>query len=66
MSPISLLPAALSEMVADISSTGKITLADRYGLMAAILSDSLSAEDIRLIDRILYALRRGRIQMVDE
>ncbi len=66
MSPINLLPSAISEMFAQASVTGKITLADRYGMMAALLTDSLSDEERYSLDRLLYALRKGRVQIVDE
>lgn len=63
---IKLLPHAISELMAQVSATRKITLADRYGLMAAILEESLEEEDRFSIDRLLRALRRGRLQVVDE
>ncbi len=66
MSPIHLLPSAISEMFAHASVTGKLTLADRYGMMAALLTDSLSEEERYSLDRLLYALRKGRVQIVDE
>ncbi len=66
MSPINLLPGAISEIIATTADTHTITKADRYGLMAAILEDSLTEEDRRSIDRLLRALLRGRIQVVDD
>jgi hypothetical protein len=66
MPPVTLLPSAISELFAQVSVTGKITLADRYGLMAAMLSESISEEEIDCIDRLLHALRKGRVQVVDE
>jgi hypothetical protein len=66
MPSINLLPSAISELFAQASVTGKITLADRYGLMAALLEETASEEEIRSIDRLLHALHRGRIQIVDE
>ncbi|NJN57489.1 MAG: hypothetical protein HC879_08295 [Leptolyngbyaceae cyanobacterium SL_5_9] len=61
-----LLPAALAELTADVAESGNITLADRYGLMAAILDESISDEERFAIDRLLRAVRRGRFRMVDE
>ncbi len=61
-----LLPSAISELFAQVSRTGKLTLADRYGLMAAILAESLNEDERRSIDRLLRAIRRGRIVVVDE
>ena len=61
-----LLPSALSELFAQVASTGAITKADRYGLMAAIMDETLGEEERRAIDRMLHALCRGRLQMVNE
>jgi hypothetical protein len=66
MVPVQLLPSALSEMFAQISTTGEITLADRYGMMAAILDETASEEDICAMDRLLHGIRRGRVQVVDK
>lgn len=63
---ISLLPFALAELFAQVSKSGAITLADRYGLMAAFLNESLSEDDKSAIDRILYGVRKGRVKMVNE
>jgi hypothetical protein len=63
---VRLLPGAISDLFAQISSSGKITLADRYGLMAALLDDSLTEEERASIDRLLRAIRRGRMQVVNE
>lgn len=66
VAPISLLPTAISEILVNASSSGKLTLADRYGLMAALLLETLSEEEQSSIDRLLYAVRKGRLQIVDE
>lgn len=66
MSPISLLPTAVSDLFAQASATGELTIADRYGLMAALLDESISEEEMCCVDRLLYALRKGRIQLIDE
>jgi hypothetical protein len=60
------LPCAISDIFAHASLSGQITLADRYGLMAALVSDSLSEEDRQAIDRLLHAARRGRVKIVNE
>jgi hypothetical protein len=39
MFPIQLIPGAISELLAVVRDTHKITKADRYGLMAAILDE---------------------------
>ena len=61
-----LLPGALADLFAEASSSSKITLADRYGLLAALLEDSLTEEERASIDRILYSLHRGRLKVVSE
>ncbi|MCL6435135.1 MAG: hypothetical protein K6T90_13155 [Leptolyngbyaceae cyanobacterium HOT.MB2.61] len=66
MPPVNLLPSAISELFAQASVTGKITLADRYGLMAAMFSETLSEEERNCIDRLFHALRKGRVRVVDE
>jgi hypothetical protein len=34
--------------------------------MAALLQDSLSDEDLSAIDRLLYAIRQGKVRITDE
>ncbi|MFP4009103.1 MAG: hypothetical protein ACLFV6_14035 [Spirulinaceae cyanobacterium] len=60
---IQLLPGAVSEILATAAETGKLTLSDRYGLMAATLTENLEEDEIRAINRILRAVMRGRIQV---
>jgi len=43
-----------------------LTLADRYGLMAATLDESLNDEDRGCVNRLLRAVLRGRVRMVNE
>jgi hypothetical protein len=66
MPPIKLLPTALLELFATASVSGRLTLADRYGLMAALLEESLSDEELYAINRILHAVRQGRITVVND
>ena len=64
--PVQLLQSALGDLFAEANARGCLTLADRYGLMAAIFDDSLSEEERRCIDRLLRAVCRGRIKVVDQ
>lgn len=64
--PIYLIQSALSELFAQANTTGRLTLADRYGLMAAMFDDSLSDEERSSLNRLIRAVCRGRIQVVDE
>lgn len=66
LTPVSLLPNALPELFAQVSYSGKFTLADRYGLMAALLGEPLPDEDRELIDRLLHGVYRGRLKVVNE
>ncbi|MBD2039089.1 hypothetical protein [Microcoleus sp. FACHB-672] len=66
MPQVNLLPGAISEILATVTDTHNITKADRYGLLAALLDESIPSEDLSAIDRLLYSLRRGRIQMTNE
>lgn len=63
---VQLLPNAISELFAQVSHSGQITLADRYGLMAAILDESLEEEQRLAIDRLIHAIYKGRIRVVNE
>ena len=63
---INLLPSAIAELFAQAATTGTITKADRYGLMAAIMDENLGEEERWAIDRMLHAFCRGRLQMVNE
>jgi hypothetical protein len=60
------LPDAASELFAQVSQTGKLTLADRYGLLAILLDEASSEEERQMLDRLLYALRKGRVQVINE
>lgn len=63
---IRLLPGAISDLFAQATSSSQITLADRYGLLAALLEDSITEEERASIDRLLYSLYRGRMKVVSE
>lgn len=63
---IALIPGSISEMLATVADTKVLTLADRYGLMAATLDDSLDEEDRRCVNRLLRSVLRGRVRIVDK
>jgi hypothetical protein len=63
---VSLLPGAIAEIFAQTSEFGVLTTADRYGLMAAVMEEALPEEERSSVDRILYAVHRGRLKVVDE
>jgi hypothetical protein len=66
MSRILPLPGALSALFSQACLTKELTVADRYGLLAIILLGDLDEDDRRCIDRLLYAVRRGRVKMSDK
>lgn len=66
MSSINLLPGAVAEILASATETGVITQADRYGLMAALLDESLNEEEARAVNRLLRFIAKGRVQVVKE
>ncbi|HEY9636664.1 MAG TPA: hypothetical protein V6D14_24915 [Coleofasciculaceae cyanobacterium] len=61
-----LLPGALSDLFAQVTISGCLTKADRYGLMAALLDEKLDSEERSVIDRLLRAVYRGRLVLADE
>jgi hypothetical protein len=63
---VQLLPGAISEMLASVTDTGYLTLADRYGLMAAVLDESLEDEYKLSINRLLRSVLKGRVKIVNE
>ena len=63
--PIYLLPLALGDIFANANAKGYITLADRYGLMAAIFDESLPEDEKRSIDRLIRSICKGRIKVID-
>ncbi|MGB0560193.1 MAG: hypothetical protein ACPGVO_00100 [Spirulinaceae cyanobacterium] len=61
MLQLQLLPGAISAMFADATETKTLTEADRYGLLAAILTEDIEDEERRAVDRILRSVRRGKL-----
>lgn len=64
--PIQLIPGAIAELFAQVSISGVITLADRYGLMAAVFDESLNEEERYAVNRLLRAACRGQLKFVNE
>lgn len=64
---ICLLDCALSDLFAQVTESGCLTLADRYGLLAALLKKgALTDEERAVIDRMLNAVHRGRLKISDQ
>lgn len=66
MNVVNLLPGAVNEMIASVSDTHCITKADQYGIMAAILDDSITEEERGCVDRIIRYIVKGRIKITDD
>lgn len=63
---IQLLPGAIAEILASVADTGSLTLSDRYGLMAAVLDEGLAEEERRSTNRLIRAVVRGRVKLIDQ
>ena len=63
--PVCLIESGLSELFADIQETGQLTLADRYGLLAAVFDENLTEEELRSLCRIYRAIAKKQVQIVD-
>jgi hypothetical protein len=66
MAQLELIPGAISEMLVSTSTTKVLTLADRYGLQAAIMNEFIGDEELRAINRLIRYIIKGRIQVVDQ
>ncbi|BAU15183.1 hypothetical protein LEP3755_57400 [Leptolyngbya sp. NIES-3755] len=56
----------LSDLFAEVSSSGKMTTQDCERLKQVRLENQISDEEKQAIDRLLYAVRLGRIQVIEE
>ncbi|HIK28965.1 MAG: hypothetical protein N3E45_05130 [Oscillatoriaceae bacterium SKW80] len=65
MQPASAQSTPISEIISHIWCSGCITRAHRYGLMSALLEGWLTPEEYNAIDRLLHAVRRGWLKIVD-
>ncbi|MDJ0518654.1 MAG: hypothetical protein QNJ74_21145 [Trichodesmium sp. MO_231.B1] len=63
MLQVKLLPGAINEIMASVAENSSLTESDRYGLMAAMLDDSISEEDRCSVDRLLRSVVKGRVQL---
>lgn len=60
------LPAMpLEELYGQIMFSNVVTVSDRQQLKAALLKECLSEDEQAIIDRLLYNVRRGWLQLVD-
>lgn len=66
MCQVYFLESTIAQLFAHALQKGKLTLTDRYVLMTALVNNSLCQEEEILINRLLHAVRRGKLQVVDE
>ncbi|GAB4348913.1 MAG: hypothetical protein Fur0042_15960 [Cyanophyceae cyanobacterium] len=60
--PVNLLPNAIADLFVESIASHQLTALDRHVLRTAILDGGLDDDEISAIDRLLYSVRRGRIQ----
>ncbi len=63
---VCLFESTIAELFAEAIHKKQLTVKDRYILMKAILNNSLCQEEEVLINRLLHAVRRGMLKVVDE
>ncbi|MBE9013570.1 hypothetical protein IQ250_25585 [Pseudanabaenaceae cyanobacterium LEGE 13415] len=66
MNDLPLPPDVLSELFAEVSSSGKMSAQTCEQLKILLLENQISDEEKQAIDRLLYAVRLGRIEIVEE
>lgn len=65
MSNLSLASDRLSELFAEVSSSGRMTTQDCQHLKTVLLENRISDEEKQGIDRLLYSVRLGRIRVIE-
>lgn len=55
------LPGSIAAIFADSAQSRTLTQDDRYGLLAAIITEAIDEEERLALDRILHSVRRGRL-----
>lgn len=59
------IPTLLDDVAEQILLSRRITPSHRQRLMSVLLAEPLSPADLVLLDRLLYGVRRGILQVVD-
>ena len=55
----------LAELFCNAICTGQIMYTDWYDLMTAPFNESFSLDDEDLITRLIYAVRQGRVKIIE-
>lgn len=66
MCKVYFLESTITQLFSQVIQTGELTFKDRCILMSAIVNNSLCQEEEILINRLLHAVRRGRLHVVDK
>ncbi len=62
----SFLESAIAKFFTQVIDSGQIISIDHYYLVAMLLEQSLTSDESDLIKRLLYAVRRGRLKVVED
>ena len=66
MSAQALVPnSTIADLFGHAWNSGRITLNERQYIQSAILANTLSEEDRAAIDRLVHAVRRGWLKLLD-
>ena len=58
-----LLPCAISEIMASVAENSVLTLNDRYGLMTALVNNSLNKDEEYAVNRLLRFIIKGKVSI---
>ncbi|MEB3829202.1 hypothetical protein [Phormidium sp. CCY1219] len=56
----------LEELYGQVMFSNVVTMADRQQIRAALLKECLSEDEQAIIDRLLYNVRRGWLQLIED
>ncbi|MEM9003690.1 MAG: hypothetical protein AAGE59_09220 [Cyanobacteria bacterium P01_F01_bin.86] len=59
-------PLTISDVYVNTIATGKVTRGHRCVLKDAIFSLGLEEDELTAIDRLIWSIGRGRLQIVDD
>jgi hypothetical protein len=66
MSAQALIPTPnIADLFGHAWNSGRLTLTERQYIKAAILANALTEEDQAAIDRLVHAVRRGWLKLLD-
>jgi hypothetical protein len=57
-------PHSIADVYAQASISGSLTKAHRFRIRSVLLTGRMDEESQRCVDRLVYAVRRGRVQLM--